>query len=135
VSEVQPLTPGGAPREVNLRRIFIFSLSGFYLGLIGWSYYQRFTWTVIHIQTMSLESKDIELIERIVYKNADDIAISIARSFERLEERIDAAESRTYCRMGQVEDKVEYCRQDITDSISEVKGEVRDMVRIGSIQN
>ena len=79
---------------------------------------------------MSLESKDIELIERIVYKNADDIAISIARSFERLEERIDAAESRTYCRLGQVEDKIEYSRGDITDTIGEVKEEVRELMRL-----
>lgn len=39
--------------------------------------------------TMSLERKDIEILEKIVYKNGDDIAVSIARSFERLEERIE----------------------------------------------
>ena len=44
---------------------------------------------------MALEQKDIELLERVIYKNSDDVAVSIARSFERLEERIDAAESRT----------------------------------------
>ena len=37
---------------------------------------------------MSLNSKDIELIDRIIYKNTDDIAVAIARSFERLEEKI-----------------------------------------------
>ena len=42
---------------------------------------------------MSLEQKDLELIERVVYKNSDDVAVSIALSFERIEERIDAAES------------------------------------------
>ncbi|MGB7746824.1 MAG: helix-turn-helix domain-containing protein, partial [Verrucomicrobiia bacterium] len=41
---------------------------------------------------MSLEQKDLELIERVIYKNGDDIAVSIGRSFERLEERIDAAD-------------------------------------------
>jgi len=39
-----------------------------------------------------LEQKDLELIERVIYKNGDDIAVSIGRSFERLEERIDAAD-------------------------------------------
>jgi hypothetical protein len=33
---------------------------------------------------MALDRKDREDFERIVYKNSDDIAISIARSFERL---------------------------------------------------
>ena len=48
---------------------------------------------------MALEQKDLELIERVIYKNGDDIAVSIGRSFERLEERIDAAESRIYSRL------------------------------------
>jgi hypothetical protein len=37
---------------------------------------------------MALDTKDLEFIERAIYKNADDIATSIARSFERLEERL-----------------------------------------------
>lgn len=56
---------------------------------------------------MSLEPKDLELVERIIYKNGDDIAVSIGRSFERLEERIDAAESRIYSRLSEVEDKID----------------------------
>jgi hypothetical protein len=56
---------------------------------------------------MSLDQKDLELIERIVYKNADDVAISISRSFERLEERIDAAEARLTSRIADLEDKLE----------------------------
>ena len=56
---------------------------------------------------MALDSKDLESIERIIYKNGDDTAVSIARSFERLEERIDAAESRLYNRLADVEDRLE----------------------------
>ena len=56
---------------------------------------------------MSLEQKDLESIERVVYKNADDMDVSIARSFERLEERIDAAESRIYGRLAELEDRLE----------------------------
>jgi uncharacterized protein Yka (UPF0111/DUF47 family) len=55
---------------------------------------------------MSLEQKDLELIERVVYKNSDDVAVSIARSFERIEERIDAVESRLYSRLAELEDKL-----------------------------
>jgi predicted nucleic acid-binding Zn-ribbon protein len=40
-----------------------------------------------------------EQIERVIYKNGDDIAVSIGRSFERLEERMDAAESRICSRL------------------------------------
>ncbi len=55
---------------------------------------------------MSLNQEDLELIERIIYKNSDDIAVSIARSFERLEERVDASESRLYLRLSDIDDKI-----------------------------
>ena len=48
---------------------------------------------------MALDQKDLELIERVIYKNGDDIAVSIGRLFERLEERMDAMESRLYSRL------------------------------------
>ena len=79
---------------------------------------------------MALEQKDVEVIERLVYKNADDIAISVARSFERLEERIDAAESRIYSRLSEIEDKVEASRQDISDEVGLVRDSVRGIARM-----
>jgi predicted DNA-binding protein (UPF0278 family) len=79
---------------------------------------------------MSLDQKDIELLERIVYKNADDIAVSISRSFERLEERIDASEGRIYSRIAEVEDRLEASRQDISDSIGNIREEFRDLMRL-----
>ena len=69
---------------------------------------------------MSLETKDLELIERIVFKNSDDIAVSISRSFERLEERIDASESRIHTRLAQLEDKVEGTRREVTAGFEEI---------------
>ena len=57
--------------------------------------------------TMSaLDQKDLELIERIVYKNNDDVAVSIARSFERLEERVDSSEARLHSRLSEIEDRM-----------------------------
>ena len=76
---------------------------------------------------MSLEQKDLELIERIIYKNADDIAISISRSFERLEERIDSAEARIFAYLSDMNDKIESGRQDFADMIGEVRDDVRDL--------
>ena len=76
---------------------------------------------------MSLEQKDLEAIERVIYKNGDDIAVSIARSFERLEERIDAAESRLYSRISELEDKIEASRQDISDELGGIKEGVREL--------
>ena len=64
---------------------------------------------------MLLDTKDIELIERVIYKNGDDIAVSIGRSFERLEERIDAAESRIYGRLIEIEDQI--CKLDSTNGL------------------
>ena len=78
---------------------------------------------------MSLEPKDLELIEQLIYKNGDDVAVSIARSFERLEERIDAAESRIYSRLAEIEDRIESSRQDIDDTVGNIREEIRDLVR------
>ena len=69
---------------------------------------------------MTLEKTDVELIERIIYKNSDDIAVSIARSFERLEERIDSSESRLHTRLAQLEDKVEGTRREVTAGFEEI---------------
>lgn len=69
---------------------------------------------------MSLHPKDIELIERVIYKNGDDIAVSVARSFERLEERIDATESRLYSRIADVEEKVGIEKGDVVKRISDL---------------
>ena len=56
---------------------------------------------------MALDNKDLEQIERIIYRSADDVAVSIARSFERMEERVDATESRLYGRLAEIEDKLD----------------------------
>jgi uncharacterized protein Yka (UPF0111/DUF47 family) len=74
---------------------------------------------------MSLEQKDLELIERIVYKNSDDVAVSIARSFERLEERIDAMEARISARVTDSEDKIDNTRQEIVDELGDIKNDIR----------
>lgn len=58
----------------------------------------------------SLTKKDLELIEYILYKSADDVAVAIGRSFERLEERMDAIESRIYSRLGELEDMLTIIR-------------------------
>jgi hypothetical protein len=47
-----------------------------------------------------------EQIEHVIYKNGDDIAVSIGRSFERLEERIDAAETRISTRLTDIADEI-----------------------------
>ena len=53
--------------------------------------------------TMLLEPKDLEAIERIIFRNNDEFALSIAQGFERLEERLDAAEARLYSRLADLE--------------------------------
>lgn len=53
-----------------------------------------------------MQQKDLEKIEAIMYKFCDDIAISLARSLERLEEKEDAREARIYGRLSEIEDKV-----------------------------
>ncbi len=55
---------------------------------------------------MALDHKDLEQIERIVYTSSGDIAVGLGRSFERLEERVDAAESRIHSRLSELEDRI-----------------------------
>lgn len=62
---------------------------------------------------MALDTKDLEQFVQIIHNACDDVAVSISRSFERLEERIDAAESRLYSRISDVEDKIETLRTDV----------------------
>jgi len=83
---------------------------------------------------MSLEQKDLELIESLIYKNSDDIAISIARSFERLEKRSNDSESRIYSRLSDIEDKIESSRQDVADTIGDIKEEIRDAIRFKNLE-
>ena len=78
---------------------------------------------------MVLDTKDLEAIERLLFKSADDIAVSIARSFERLEERMDAVESRLYSRMAEVEDRVEGSRQDLSDELGLIRENIREVLR------
>ena len=106
---------------------FMKILSFLYTDFISRGYSGLIINSCIH---MSLDTKDIELIERIVYKCGDDIAVSISRSFERLEERIDAAESRLYTRMADLEDRIEGSRQDVADEIGELKAEIREISRV-----
>ena len=70
---------------------------------------------------MAFDQKDLEQIEKIIYKNGDDGAVSIARSFERLEERIDSAESRLYNRVADVESRVEACEWNVNQEIDSIR--------------
>ncbi|MGA2175580.1 MAG: hypothetical protein ABSH38_11425 [Verrucomicrobiota bacterium] len=63
--------------------------------------------TIKNVPAGNLTQDAIESIERIIYKSGDDLAVSVARSCERLEERIDGAESRLYSRFADLEDKLE----------------------------
>ncbi|MFA6404545.1 MAG: hypothetical protein WCW03_00875 [Candidatus Paceibacterota bacterium] len=76
---------------------------------------------------MSLDQKDLELIERIIYKCGDDIAIAIGRSFEHLEERIDGVESRMYSRLADVEERIEDSHQSSVDCFDLIREDIRGL--------
>ena len=65
----------------------------------------------------------LETIERFIYKNGDDIAVSVSRSFERLEERVDGIESRIYSRLADMEDKACGWFEELQDKLDIVKEE------------
>jgi len=64
----------------------------------------------------NLTKEAIESIERLIYKSNDDIAMSVGRSFERMEERIDAMESRLYSRLSDLEDLIKMVEEPIKKS-------------------
>ena len=45
-------------------------------------------------------------IEKAIWKNSDDLAVAIARSFERLEENMQATEVRLLTRLAEIESKI-----------------------------
>jgi hypothetical protein len=53
-----------------------------------------------------LKPADLEAIERVIYRNGDDIAMAVGRAFERLEEKIIAAENRIYGRLMEIESEM-----------------------------
>jgi hypothetical protein len=54
-----------------------------------------------------MENKELlEQIEKIINGRSDDLAVALSRSFERLEERIDAIEARMYTRLVEIEDTI-----------------------------
>ena len=64
----------------------------------------------------ALTEGDLEAIERIVRKNGDDLAVAVERGLERLEERIDAAETRVYGRLTDMEERAsEQAEEGIAD--------------------
>ena len=76
-----------------------------------------------------LSQHDLELIERVIYKQGDDIAVSIARSFERLEERIDAAESRLHGRIAEFEDRGQEQWQNAAEEFGAIRIELRELAK------
>ena len=51
-----------------------------------------------------LAQADLEAIERIIHKTCDDLAVCVERGLERLEERLDGAETRIYSRLADLEE-------------------------------
>jgi hypothetical protein len=53
-----------------------------------------------------LKPGDLEAIERVIYRNGDDIAVSVGRAFERLEEQMKTIESHIYGRLTEIEKEI-----------------------------
>ena len=118
------------------RDFFILFLSKFYpffiknslkihRALVRYKHYQRNP-----CNFMSLEQKDLELIERIIHKTCDDTAVSYERGLERVEERLDGAESRIYSRLADIEEKNEETRQSIIETLESVREDIRELARV-----
>lgn len=54
----------------------------------------------------TLTEADMEMIGTEFYKHSDDMATYVARSIERIMQRMDDAETRFYNRLSDIEDKI-----------------------------
>ena len=66
---------------------------------------------------MALEPNDLDFIEGLTFKNADDSAVAIARSFERVEERLGDMETRISGRLSSVRDAIDGSCEDILNRL------------------
>lgn len=78
---------------------------------------------------MTLQQNDLEIVERIIRRTCDDISISVDRSIERIEERVDAMETRIYSRMADLEDMHHDTLQTVCDILDALKEDIRDLSR------
>lgn len=80
---------------------------------------------------MALTPKDLEQIERVIYKNGDDVAVSIARAFERMEERLAAMESRLYLQIDNCETDMNVAQRETEKKFvalgMEITGQISDV--------
>ena len=53
-----------------------------------------------------LKPGDLEAIERVIYRNGDDIAMAVGRAFERMEEKMNSIESHIYGRLTEIEKEI-----------------------------
>jgi len=79
---------------------------------------------------MSLDQKDLELLETVLYRNSDNIGIAIGRSFERLEEHMDNMESRIYKRLAEIDEHSEDVKQILKDNFDLIREDLREIGKI-----
>ena len=72
----------------------------------------------------------MELIERIIRKTCDDVAVSYERGLERVEERLDGAESRIYSRLADLEEKNEDRWQSVIETLETLREDIRELTKI-----
>ena len=78
---------------------------------------------------MQFTPQEIEQLQSIIDRANDDTAISIARSFERLEERIDAMESRLYSRLVEIDDQIVQETGILSDKIADLRNKPKRSTR------
>lgn len=55
-----------------------------------------------------MKTKDLEIMEKLIRQTGEEIITSSSRHGERVEERIDAMETRIYSRLAEIEDQIAY---------------------------
>ena len=78
---------------------------------------------------MSLNQKDLEVIERAISKACHDLGNSLCRPFLLLEAKVDAAESRLSGRMNELSERIDTGREDIKQELDSMHGEIRGAQR------
>jgi predicted RecB family endonuclease len=66
---------------------------------------------------MKISNEDLDVLEDLVFRSSDDLAVTLSRSLERLETKLDHIETRLYRRISELEQEIMKKNRELLKSI------------------
>ena len=77
---------------------------------------------------MALDKKELEQIEHIINDNSDELAMAVARAFERLGDKLTAMESRLSMQMEKYEGSFGVAQRDLAEKFAALGKEIAGQI-------